>query len=112
MSVATLAEWAKLLAEKADTATGEPGAHSITPVVPVGRRIRIPRSSGRDASNIGIKPRGICRKCGGEYPLNKDGLIAKHGKTYGIKAAKRCPGSRMYPRPSGAGETAKPETEA
>lgn len=55
------------------------------------------RADQNYAHNVGVKPRGKCPRCGREYPLDKNGLISKHGKKYGTRTAKRCSGTGMKP---------------
>jgi hypothetical protein len=51
------------------------------------------------ARHTGQHAKGICRKCRGLYPINKDGRLAKHGGAYGIRKAlkKYCKGSGLLP---------------
>lgn len=51
------------------------------------------------ARHTGAHARGICRKCHGTYPINKDGRIAKHGGEYGKRKAlkQHCKGSGFLP---------------
>lgn len=99
----TARQWAEALAQDADKRAGVAGLHTVLNAEHIatmekaakGLRGSLP---GMGGNRTGPKPRGRCAVCGGEYPLNKTGVIALHGKPYGKGYSKqRCAGSKKAP---------------
>jgi len=100
----TLSQWAEAVAQDADKRAGVAGLHEVRRaenqrVLELALKGLQGYTGGHGGNHTGKKPRGLCRQCGGEYPLTKDGYIAKHGKPYGRMHSKtRCAGSGKAPR--------------
>lgn len=91
-----LQAFAEAVAAVATARSGEPHHVGIKDNSLKWRDIRVQVDSSK-AHNVGKKQRGICPRCKKIIALDKDGLIYKHGKKYGVRTPTRCAGTGKRP---------------
>lgn len=102
----TLAKWAAALAALVDATAGTKGQHTAHQVEDLYDALhalgKLAGAKPGGGGNHGKKDKGRCPVCGRQYPINKHGVLANHGKQYRINGvqstrARHCSGSGKRP---------------